>query len=97
LSNRFLTKPNYIRIYGHRGARGEYPENTIEGFKHTFSLQINAIEFDVLISKDSVPTIYYRLMILKFMKRHLRRLKLTMLEGLILIANMEELFQNKKH
>ena len=59
MSNRFLTKPNYIRIYGHRGARGEYPENTIEGFKHTFSLQINAIEFDVLISKDSVPTIYH--------------------------------------
>jgi len=54
-----LSKPNYIRIYGHRGARGEYPENTIEGFKHTFSLQIKAIEFDVLISKDNVPTIYH--------------------------------------
>ena len=50
-----MSKPNYIRIYGHRGARGEYPENTIEGFKHTFSLQIKAIEFDVLISKDNVP------------------------------------------
>jgi len=59
LKNNFLSKPNYIRIYGHRGARGEYPENTIEGFKHTFSLQIKAIEFDVLISKDNVPTIYH--------------------------------------
>jgi len=39
----------------------------------------------------------YRLMILKFMKKHLRRLKLIMLEGLILTASMEELFQNKKH
>ena len=59
MKNNFLSKPNYIRIYGHRGARGEYPENTIEGFKHTFSLQIKAIEFDVLISKDNVPTIYH--------------------------------------
>ena len=59
MKNNFLSKPNYIRIYGHRGARGEYPENTIEGFKHTFSLQIKAIEFDVLISKDDVPTIYH--------------------------------------
>ena len=59
MKNNFLSKPNYIRIYGHRGARGEYPENTIEGFKHTFSLQIKAIEFDVLISKDNEPTIYH--------------------------------------
>jgi len=27
LKNSFLTKPNYIRIYGHRGARGDIVEN----------------------------------------------------------------------
>ena len=33
MKNSFLTKPNYIRIYGHRGARGDIVENSIEGFK----------------------------------------------------------------
>ena len=55
MSNPFLAKPNYIRIFGHRGARGEIAENSIEGFKHTFALGIKAIEFDVVISKDKIP------------------------------------------
>jgi glycerophosphoryl diester phosphodiesterase len=57
--NPFLTKPNYVRIYGHRGARGEIAENTIEGFKHTFALGIKAIEFDVVITKDKIPVLYH--------------------------------------
>jgi glycerophosphoryl diester phosphodiesterase len=57
--NPFLNKPNYVRIYGHRGARGEIIENSIEGFKHTFALGIKAIEFDVLISKDKTPTLFH--------------------------------------
>jgi len=52
LINPFLTKPNYIRIYGHRGARGDIVENSISGFKYTFDLGIKAVEFDVVISKD---------------------------------------------
>jgi len=55
--NPFLNKPNYVRIYGHRGARGEIIENSIEGFEHTFALGIKAIEFDVLISKDKIPVL----------------------------------------
>jgi len=55
MSNPFLNKPNYVMIYGHRGARGEIAENTIEGFEHTFALGIKAIEFDVLISQDKIP------------------------------------------
>ena len=46
MQNQFLNKPNYIRIYGHRGARGDIVENSIEGFKYTFGLGIKAIEFD---------------------------------------------------
>ena len=57
--NPFLTKPNYIRIFGHRGARGEIAENSIEGFKHTFALGIKAVEFDVVISKDKIPVLYH--------------------------------------
>ncbi|MDC0903751.1 glycerophosphodiester phosphodiesterase family protein [Pelagibacteraceae bacterium] len=59
MTNPFLTKPNYVRIYGHRGARGEIAENSIEGFKHTFALGIKAIEFDVVISKDKIPILYH--------------------------------------
>ena len=57
--NPFLTKPNYIRIYGHRGARGDIVENSISGFKHTFDLGIKAVEFDVVISKDNIQTIFH--------------------------------------
>ena len=31
-----LSKPDYIKIYGHRGARGVLPENTLESFKYLF-------------------------------------------------------------
>jgi glycerophosphoryl diester phosphodiesterase len=39
-------------IYGHRGARGVYPENTIEGFLYAANLGLDGIELDVVISRD---------------------------------------------
>ena len=59
MSKSFLIKPNYIRIYGHRGARGDIVENSIEGFKYTFGLGIKAVEFDVVISKDNIPVLFH--------------------------------------
>ena len=59
MKNSFLIKPNYIRIYGHRGARGDIVENSIEGFKYTFALGIKAIEFDVVITKDNIPVLFH--------------------------------------
>ncbi len=52
-----LSKPNHIKIYGHRGARGDLPENTLVGFKYLFENNINAYETDILISKDFIPVI----------------------------------------
>ena len=52
-----LSKPNHIKIYGHRGARGDLPENTLESFKYLFENNISAFETDILISKDLVPVI----------------------------------------
>lgn len=52
-----LSKPNCIKIYGHRGARGDLPENTLESFKYLFKNNINAYETDILISKDLIPVI----------------------------------------
>ena len=41
-----------MRIIGHRGARGEAPENTLGGFQYIHSLGIRAAEFDVRQLKD---------------------------------------------
>ena len=49
-----LSKPNYIKIYGHRGARGVFPENTLDSFQYLFDNNISAYETDILISKDLV-------------------------------------------
>ena len=57
--NQFLTKPNYVRIYGHRGARGDMVENSISGLKYAFDLGIRAVEFDVVISKDNIPVLFH--------------------------------------
>ncbi len=46
-------KPNTkFQVHGHRGCRGLYPENTITAFEHAHSLGVDAIELDIVISKD---------------------------------------------
>lgn len=49
--NEILNKK--IEIHGHRGFRGHFPENTITAFKEAAKLGVFAIEFDIVISKDS--------------------------------------------
>lgn len=39
-------------LQGHRGARGLYPENSIEGFLAAVELQVNTLEMDAVITKD---------------------------------------------
>lgn len=39
-------------IHGHRGARGIFPENTLQGFLYAANLEPDGIELDVVISKD---------------------------------------------
>ena len=39
-------------LQGHRGARGLFPENTIEAFIGALDLQVNTLEMDVVITKD---------------------------------------------
>lgn len=36
-------------IVGHRGARGEAPENTLGGFRHLHALGVRAVEFDIQV------------------------------------------------
>lgn len=46
-----------IRLHGHRGARGIWPENTIAGFKGTFDLGVQVVELDVLLTKDNIAVV----------------------------------------
>lgn len=45
------------RIYGHRGAPAEYPENTLAGFRRAMELGVYGIELDVHLSKDGVAVV----------------------------------------
>ena len=40
------------KVYGHRGAMGEYPENTILSFKQAINQGVDGIELDVQLTKD---------------------------------------------
>jgi len=41
-----------VLVFGHRGACGYLPENTMESFELAFELGADAIEFDVVMTKD---------------------------------------------
>jgi glycerophosphoryl diester phosphodiesterase len=44
-------------IIGHRGARGLFPENTLEGFAATLALGIDTLELDVALTADGVVVV----------------------------------------
>ncbi|MBV8455052.1 MAG: glycerophosphodiester phosphodiesterase [Acetobacteraceae bacterium] len=46
-----------VELIGHRGARGLFPENTLEGFARTLALGIDGIELDVGLTRDGVPVV----------------------------------------
>lgn len=41
-----------MNIIGHRGAKGEAPENTLSGFHYLMALGIRQVEFDIHVSAD---------------------------------------------
>lgn len=48
-----------IEIQGHRGCRGDLPENTLIGFAHTLATGVDAIEFDIGLSADEQAVIVH--------------------------------------
>lgn len=46
-----------MEVFGHRGACGYLPENTMESLELAFELGADGIEFDVVITKDGHPVI----------------------------------------
>lgn len=48
-----------FHISGHRGARGLWPENTLEGFAATFALGVTSVELDVALTADGIPVVMH--------------------------------------
>ena len=46
-----------VLLFGHRGARGLYPENTLEGFAGTIALGVDGIELDVGMTADGIAVV----------------------------------------
>lgn len=49
--------PGVIRLHGHRGARGIWPENTLSGFALAFDMALQVVELDVLVTLDGVAVV----------------------------------------
>lgn len=50
---------NQVLAEGHRGWRSRYPENTLVSYRAAIELGVDAIEFDVWLSRDGVPVIMH--------------------------------------
>ncbi|MBN8929366.1 MAG: hypothetical protein BGO51_23600 [Rhodospirillales bacterium 69-11] len=48
-------------LQGHRGARGLFPENTIEGFRAALAIGVDMFELDVGLSADGIPVVHHDL------------------------------------
>lgn len=46
-----------FEIIGHRGARGLYPENTLEGFTRAWAMGVRRFETDIAVTADDVPVL----------------------------------------
>lgn len=50
-----------VEIYGHRGAAGLSPENTLVGYRTALNLNVDVLDIDVTITKDNVVVAYHDL------------------------------------
>jgi len=54
-----LLDPDAQPIIAHRGASGDFPENTILAFERGLALGADALEFDVRLSSDGIPVVIH--------------------------------------
>lgn len=50
---------NKTIVEGHRGYCAKYPENTLISFEAALDLGVDAVEFDIWLTKDKVPVIMH--------------------------------------
>jgi glycerophosphoryl diester phosphodiesterase len=54
-----LVDPDARPLIAHRGASGEFPENTLLAFERGLDQGADALEFDVRLSSDGVPVVIH--------------------------------------
>ena len=54
-----FNKYKKIKIHGHRGAAGMFPENTLAAFKYAIENDIDVLEMDLQMTKDKEIIIYH--------------------------------------
>ncbi len=59
MSNPFLRRRGAPLVYGHRGARGVLPENTIESFRYLRETGAQGLEIDVQNAANRVPVVVH--------------------------------------
>lgn len=54
-----LLDPDARPVIGHRGNRAHSPENTLESMREAVALGVDALEFDVHVTRDGVPVVHH--------------------------------------
>jgi len=54
-----LLDPQARLVIGHRGNRAHAPENTLESFREAVALGVDAVEFDLRVSRDDVLVVMH--------------------------------------
>jgi glycerophosphoryl diester phosphodiesterase len=54
-----LLDPARHPVVGHRGNRAHAPEDTVESFTQALALGVDAVEFDLHLSRDGVPVVIH--------------------------------------
>jgi glycerophosphoryl diester phosphodiesterase len=73
-----------IIVEGHRGYCARYPENTLVSFSAAIDLGVDALEFDVWLSRDGIPVIMHdgNAMRTTGVNRHLRDMAFSQIREL---------------
>ena len=78
-------------IYGHRGARGDMPENTMPAFQYLVDCGLRAVELDVQTTADGVPIIHHDPHVSPYLARKPNGEWLTELGPKIVESSVEQL------
>ncbi|GEM_PF-68699 len=58
-SSALLKREKDFYVIAHRGAKSDYPENTMPAFKAAHRVGADMIELDVQLSKDGIPVVFH--------------------------------------
>jgi len=54
-----VSKRPSIKIFGHRGARGLAPENSLPGYETALAIGVDYVDMDVVMTRDNVVVVYH--------------------------------------